>query len=255
MRIANSIVQVCVLATVALLAATSLPAQQPAPHPRHVITEIQTLPSGSTSFEDLIRAHVLPAVKEAGSEIYTWRTASLGNPNRYAIISPVESMSQFDSPAGWTVALGEGRTARFFSQIRPHIDSVQRTLEVERHDLSHFPTGKFNMRRALLVEATARPGMQPQMEKMLSEQVVPAFTEMKRGFASNQVSIGGNPNQWAFLIQIDKFADLEGGPFLLRHWGPEKYATWSQEVAGYLTHEVQYSIVELMPELSVMPQE
>ena len=239
-----------------LFASLSLPAQEAAaPHPMYMITEVQALPSGADTFEDLIRSHVLPGVKEAGDELHTWRTAVLGQAYRYVLVAPVKSMSQLDDPPGWTESLGEGRTARFLSQVRPHVESVRREINIQRLDLSHFPDGEFNMRRALIVQVTAKPGMQPQMEKMLREQLVPAFTEMKRGFEANQVSIGGNPNEWVFLIQIDKFADLDGGPFLLRHWGAEKYARWTQEIAQYLTHESEYWIAELVPELSVMRQE
>ena len=255
MQINHSLVRACWVSIVALLVCISLSAQQALPHPMHVVTHVDAIPAGATTFEDLIRSHVLPGIKESGGEFYTWRTADLGPIHRYALVAPMKSFAELDEPAPWTEVLGEQRTARFFSQVRPHVSAVRREVAIEREDLSYHPDGKFNMRRALVVRVTTKPGTLPQMEKMFREQITPAFREMKRGFAPHQVSIGGNPNHWVVLIQLDKFGDLDGGPFLLRQWGPEKFAQWTQEIAQYTTHETEYWIADLVSDLSVMRED
>ncbi len=253
MSAVHSLARVLITGAAGVLLAAALGAQ--AQNPLHLITHVQATPAGAVTVEDLVRTHVLPGVKQAGTPLYTWRIQVLGSEHRYAFVAPIDSMSRLDSPPGWVTAIGPARTARFYSQVRQHVSSLRREIHIDRPDLSFYPRGQFDWQRALLVEVTLKPGMQTQMEKMLKEQLAPAFKEMKRGFASSQVGIGGNPNQWIILIEIEKFADLDGGPFLLRHWGPEKYAAWSQAIAQIVSSDVQYSVAELVPGLSVMPPE
>ena len=234
------------------VAVVSLSITLPAQNPMSLVTHVQAKPEGSSTLADLVRAHMVPGYEKSGTVLHTWRVPSLGKHHRYMLVEPIQSLSVLDKTPPWMEAIGPTRAQRFFRQVHRHALTVGGEVYVGRPDLSYLPRGKFDFKLAMLVEVVAKVGVGSRIEEMLRTEIVPAYKAMKRGFATNQVSIGGNTNQWVFFVELEKMADLDGGPFLAREWGPEQFGQWTQSLSELFTHESQQSVAELIPDLSVM---
>lgn len=213
-----------------------------------LFTEIELKPGMNYEFENYIKDEVIPALKEGGTqEMSAWKSAVLGTGSNYVFSTSVKNFAEFDEPHPFVKALGpygaqalSGKLAKFAISIRSFTMSGVPELEIA-------PPEGYVPKIGLQVKATVNPGRDKDYEnntKIITE----IFKKINaKGFYAARVGIGGNPNQYYFLVLFDSFSDMD--PFGAA-FEKEISETEMPSESGILDH-MEYATFSYDPELSI----
>jgi len=245
-----------VCASLWLASSDTLVRAQGAPAPQRqllMINEVQLKPETAPEWTELQKS-VLDSMKKVatrGREV--WASGPGGDPWARAIVTPIASMEQFDSPNPFVKALGEQAFAEYSAKNRKLVASSHSTIVVTRPDLGFGtrPTGTPKL--ALLSIVNAASGRGPDFEALLKNDVVPALKKGGVGYYSVvQVVFGDDVNKYMTLTLLENFAEIAKGSPLERALGPEGMAKLTQK-AGPLVTRLERRIIRYVPDLSFGP--
>jgi len=208
------------IATLALSFCSQSPAQSDMPlRSRVTITHVK--PEMLTEWVDLQKNEVVPALKKAGEKTRTVYVTSLfGNAYEYALVSPIEKMSQFDGQSPMVKALDAPGAARLNEKLRKCIESATSFMATRLPEISYAPEGPMpNM--MVSVRYRIAPGKMADFQNLMKTEVLPVYKKAKVGLIVNQRGPGANPSDVTIFTAYTKFADMEGGPFLTQQLGKE----------------------------------
>ena len=210
-------------ASTALLALTLSPrcvAQSAAPEfARVVVTHVK--PDMLNEWIDLQKNEVVPGLKKGGQKTRTvYSTGLFGNAYEYVVITPFEKYAEFDAGNPLTKALGQPASARLGEKLRKCTESSTAYSITRMAELSNVLDSSLPQ---MIVTARYRiaPGKMPDFQNLVKTEILPVYKKAKIALIVNQRGPGANPSDVTMSTGYSKFADLDGGPFLVKQLGQE----------------------------------
>jgi hypothetical protein len=247
-----------VCASLWLASSDSLVRAQSASEPQQrqllMINEISLKPETAPEWAELQKSVLDTQKKVATRGRDVWANGPGGDPYLRAIVIPIASIAQFDSPNPFVKALGEQAFAEYSAKNRRLVASSHSTIVTTRPDLG-FGTRPANAppKLAILTIVNAASGRTQDFEALLKSDVVPA---LKKGgvsyYAVAQVVFGDDANKYMTLTLINDYAELTKGSPIERALGPEGMAKLTQK-AGPLVTRLERRIIRYLPDLSFGP--
>jgi hypothetical protein len=196
------------------------------------VTVTQVKPDMLNEWLDLEKNEVVPAMKKGGQKTRTvYATRIFGNSYEYVAITPFEKYADFDGQSPMIKALGADGAARLNAKMRKCIVSTTSYGITRATDLSNvLEEAMPNM----IVTARYRiaTGKMAEFENLVKSDVLPVYKKGKTGLIVNRRGAGANPNDVTFSTVYNKFADMDGGPFLTKQLGREGADKLNAKFAG-----------------------
>ncbi len=214
---------------------------------RVTITHVK--PDMLNEWLDLQKNEVVPALKKAGQPGRTvFATSLFGSAYEYVIITPFEKYADFDAGNPLIKALGEANSSRLGEKLRKCTISSSSYSTTRLSDLSNVLEGPPPAR---IVSARYRitAGKMQDFENLVKSELLPVYKKARTGLTVNRRGVGANPNDVTMSTAISKFADLDGGTFLIKQLGQEGAAKVNAKFAGIRTL-VEVVVRSRVPDLS-----
>ena len=215
-----------------------------------LMVDIQVKPGMQFEFEKFLKDELIPAMKKGGSqELGVWNRAVFGTANNYILSMPMTGMAEFDNPPAMFTALGQYGAQAMLSKMTQFADSARIYAITQLPDLAIASQDGYVPKIGFHARATVAPGRDA--EYLKNAKVVSDLIKKTsaKGFYAHRVGIGGNPNQFYFLVLLDSFADMEvwGQSFQKAVAGTEM-----PSMAG-IVQLMEYSMYGYNAELSIRP--
>ncbi len=202
------------------------------------ISVVRVKPDMTNEWIELNKNTVIPALKKAGvKERSCFTTAQFGEAFEYVLITPIETLAQYDGEPPMRKALGEEGYQAYLEKARRMVTSVHTFAEQSRMDLSY--EGKMTGPPALAVVATVQvvPGRTQEFENLIKSTVLPAVKKAEaKGYYVSQSLFGGDISGYTTVTLYDSFADIAKGSPLLKGMGAAGYASFLRRTAGIVVH-------------------
>jgi quinol monooxygenase YgiN len=210
-------------------------AQQPE---RIVVTETSVKPDHWHDYIDLQKS-ILPAVQKSGVAFSSaWEPAVLGDLRTFVRATPLTSFAMFDSQPPLQKAMGDEAFERYLSRVRTYLHHTKRSVVELRPELSIVSGRSTPPVLAVVVATKVVPGKAAAYEALVKSDVLPAMKKAGvRDFWLHRTLLGSDPNSYTGLLLVDKFADLDQGPPMLRAMGPEGFAKFQEKLAGIVASQ------------------
>ena len=246
-RIATKLV---FLLSVCLLTALSGFAQE-APKPQlSRVSVTQVKPEMWEQYLAFYKNETLPALKKAGvkQSLVMQSSGPVGNGYELRVLTPVDSLAQFDEGSAMTKALGpEGRKA-YDAKRRAMIVSSHAYIirSVPEAAIAQNGTSKLMVRR----EISVAPGRRADYESYQKDLLAVLKKTNLKGHRVSRLVIGGDLNTYFHVDSFDSWAEYE--KFMAELSKVEGYSKLSGRTAGVVMH-TNLSAYTPMPELSITP--
>jgi len=186
---------------------------------RVTITHVR--PEMLNEWLDLQKNEVVPALKKAGQTTRSmFHTSLFGNSYEYVSITPFQRYAEFDAGNPLIKALGETAAARLNEKLRKCTESSTSYVNTRLVDISNVVDPAPPQ---MLVSARYRiaPGKLTEFRNLVKSEILPVYKKAKVGLIVNQRGAGANPNDVSMSTVYSKFADMDGGPFMVKQLGQE----------------------------------
>jgi hypothetical protein len=193
---------------------------QPVPGTLSRITITHIKPEMASEWIDL-QKEMIPALKKAGVKSRTiYQTSLFGNSYEYVTVTPFDKYADFDSPAPLIRALDATGAARFNEKLRKCVVSASSFASTRVPEISNVTDGP---PPAIIVSVRYRiaPGKFSDFQNLVKTDILPVYKKGKTYMTVNRRSLGTNPNDITMTTGYAKYADLDGGPFLVKQLGQE----------------------------------
>lgn len=240
----------------AALGAGGLPAQGQAPakpvESQWLQLTIVNVQSGmAADWRKIEQEEVIPALKKAGAPgREVWTTGVFGIGGEYVIVTPIQSLAQFDGQSPVARTLGPEATAALMGR-RARLETGRRNYALRtRPDLSHSPDPHRAQKLALVSIVEVAAGRNADLEALIKSDVLPAMKKAQaKGYYVSQVVYGGNASEYISVVSYDTFEEIgKGHPFEIA-LGSAGAAKLMAKSTGILTRLERY-ISRYVPELS-----
>jgi hypothetical protein len=238
--------------------ADQTPATAPAQRQLLSVTMVSVKPEAITEFQNLMKNETNPALRKGGLK---WRnvwqtTIAAGNPFEYVIVAPIDSFAQYDGAGPLEKALGKDGFAAWQAKANRLITGVHRYIIRTRPDLSLQGKMTGPPKMAVVTSLSIAPGHNQDYENYLKNDFLPVIKQSQGAvYLVSETLFGGDGNEYVTLTLRDSFADLDKGPITIQVLGEEGARKLVQKMpAGTVTH-IERSLVQFVPELSIMPTE
>ena len=206
---------------VVLAAALSTPtmAQSTPTLYRYVHTHVK--PDMLNEWLDLQKNEVIPALKKGGQTTRTVLVSGLfGNSYEYVTVTPFGKYADFDAGSPLVKALGQAGAARLGEKLRKCVVSQNSYAGTRLLDISYAPDGPLP---AVVVSARYRiaPGKMQDFQALVKSDVLPVYKKAKVRLTVTQRGVGANVNDVTMATGYAKYADLDGGPLLVKQLGAD----------------------------------
>ena len=229
------------------------PAQDAAPQMLRVTT-YRIKPDMVQEWESLIKNEIIPGYKKAGApEISVWETGNFGTGSEYTVATPIAKFADLDGASPLAKALAPDALANLLGRARKCV-LESRAIAVREHpelSISHEMTEPPNL--ALVNTTRVAAGHAADYQNFLKNEILPACKKADvQQFWVFETVFGGDTNEWTSLLLMKKYADLDGGPFLMKALGREGYERAVAKLAGIATSS-QRSLMHYRADLSLQP--
>ncbi len=233
-------------------AKASAKAAAPAPATRQLVSLqfLRIKPGMAAEWREFRKNETLPMLEKAGVKQQTlWSTAVFGE-GSFLIVTPIESLAQYDNPGPAVRALGQEGAAAYAAKAARFIESAH-TIAIEtRPDLSIAAKQGDQAKLAVVGRTTITPGYNAEYDNFVKTQVLPVIKKSgPKGYLVSQVVYGGNLNQYVTALLLDTFADLQK----YREVFAKESAAAKLTGKGVGVVSRENAIYRFVPELSVMP--
>jgi hypothetical protein len=182
-----------------------------------------------------LQKNAVPLLKKAGVTSRTVYSSGLfGDSYEYLTMQPVENMSQFDSTSPLTKLLGQPAAARRSEQLRKCILTQNSFLSTLMPDISFTPD---QPTAPIIASARYRiaAGRLQDFENLVKSELLPIYKKANVGLQVRRRTLGANPNDVVMSTMLMKYADLEGGPFVVKQVGADAAARINDKFKGIRT--------------------
>jgi len=241
---------------IGLLASPGSSEAQTAPtnaRPMIAMSIIDVKPEAMSEFGAL-QAEVM-AAQRAGGQPWreTWNTATLGYPFRIAVLSPVDSLEQFDGQTFTAKGAGPAAATAINDRARRMIAHQQIYLMQVRPDLGIGVRLAAKNTLGVVSYISVAPGREPEIEQVMKSEVAAALKKVGvRYYGVSRVIYGGDTSQYVTLLMFDNFADLGRGHPLERALGADGLAKLQAKLTGVIT-KLERHVVRFNDALSFRP--
>lgn len=198
---------------------------------------------------DLQKNEVVPALKKAGVTTRTvYTTGIFGAGGEYVTVTPFEKFADFDGENPLVKALGAAGAGRLIEKLRKCLVSQNAFANTQLSDLSNAIPGAPPPAVVVLVRYRVAPGKMQEFENLVKSDITPVYKKAKVGLTVTRRGPGANTADVILGTALSKYADLEGGPLLLKQLGREGYAKLSAKFVGIVTLQevvVRQSVADL----------
>jgi hypothetical protein len=173
---------------------------------------------------DLQKNRVVPALKKGDMTTRTVYASGLfGKAFEYTIVQPLTKFADFDSPDAQAEALGGAADAQLAEKLRKCTVSTYSFLSTALPDLSN-PGESRNPPIVQLLRLRMAPGRMQEYETLFKAEVLPALKKANSNVMVASRRLGTDGNDLTFETPMNRFADLDSPPPLVRALGPEGVA-------------------------------
>jgi hypothetical protein len=216
---AKLLIPCCSGAILLALNLTTLCNAQSATDPTSRITITHVKPEMLTEWRD-IQKDMIPILKKGGTKFRTvYQTTLFGNNYEYLTTSPFMSYAEFDNPNPIVKALEPAAAARLNEKLRKCIVSANSFSQTRFNDLSNLVDNDAPLPIAVSARYRIAPGKMAEFQALVKSEVLPVYKKAKVRFTVNRRGIGTNVNDVTMVTYYSKFADLDGGPFIMKQLG------------------------------------
>ena len=226
--------------------------QAPAQRQLISLTFLRVKPGMGPEWQEFRKSETLPALRKAEvKEQGVWNTAVFSEGGGYVIVTPIESLTQYDNPSPTVRALGQEGARAYAAKAARFTESVHSVAIETRPELSILPSPSAQPQLAVVTTTTIVAGRDDEYENFIKTTVLPAVKKAApKGYLVSRVVYGGNLNQYTSVVLLDNFADLQ-------RWREAfaKEAVTAKLAAksvGIVTSR-ENAIYRYIPELSIMP--
>jgi len=215
-----------------------------------VFTEIQLKPGMGFEFEKFLKTEVIPALIKGGTrEMGVWKVAALGNIGTYVLTAPVKKFAEFDAPGPVVKGIGPGGAQAMWAKLNQFTTDARRFTVTSLPDLEIAAPEGYVPKMGLQIKAIITPGRNEEYEKNIKDvQGILKKTNAK-GFYADRVGVGGNPNQYYFLVLFDSFSDMDAFGVAFQKATSD---TKMPSMTGIVAH-TEMAMYSNDPELSIQP--
>ncbi|HXG91590.1 MAG TPA: hypothetical protein VNN73_04380 [Blastocatellia bacterium] len=228
-------------------------AQAPAmPAPQWLsVNVVRVKPDMLLEYQEFAKNETIPTLQKGGVKSReAWTTANFGEAYEYFYVTPIENLSQYDSPGPVIKALGEDGARAYGAKARRFIESSHTFAIQTRPDLSYAGKMGDAPKIAVVNWISIAPGRSADFENLIKSDVLPAVKKAGlQGYLVSQVMFGGDAYQYITLALADSFAEISKGSPVMRGMGQEAFNRFLPRVAGIILHQ-ERAVVRFVPDLS-----
>ncbi len=229
------ITRVSLLSTSILALATGLPTlcpAQTAPTTYRVVVD-HVKPDVINEWLDLEKNEFVPALKKGGVHTQSVYAAVFGNTGEYVVIRPFEKYAEFDGPSPLVKALTQAGSDRLVTKARKYLVSQNVYTQTRLVDISNVLTTP----PEVIVSARYRiaPGKMNDFIALVKSDVLPVYKKAKVQLVVNRRGPGANAADVTMSTGYQKYAQMDGGPFLTQQLGADGAAKVNAKFAPFRT--------------------
>ena len=190
----------------------------------YVATAIQVKPDMLNEWLDLQKNEVVPALKKAGVSSRAIYATTAGDNYEYVEVRPADKFASLDGPGPLNRALGAEAAARLIAKLRKCLDGQRSWVFEAINELSSLPPPNAPPLVGVSTRVRVAPGRTQDYENFVKTDIVPVYRKAKAegkiaGYWVTRRSLGANAQDRTLTVYYNKFADLDGGPILVRMLG------------------------------------
>lgn len=174
------------------------------------VAEIQLKSGVEAEFNRFMKAEFIPTLKKGGQQQMTaWKTAVFGTSGSVVFSWPLKNFAEVDTQHPIVKALGPYGAQAMFTKLDSFAKSIQVFAMGGLPDLEIASPEGYVAKLGLQIKATIHPGRNEEYLKnvKIARDIVKKTNA--KGFYAGKVGIGGNVNQYWFLVLFDTFADMD----------------------------------------------
>jgi len=225
-----------ILGALAVVLACTLSIPALAQTPTHVrYTHTQIKPEMLNEWLDLQKNEVVPALKKAGVATRTVFNSNLfGNSYEYLTVTPFAKYADFDGDGPLVRALGQAAADRLNAKLRRCVASQFSYAGTRLTDISNTVDGPPS---AMFVTVRYRiaSGKMADFHDLFKSDVLPVYKKANVRLLVTQRGAGANANDVTISTGYAKYADMDGGPFLVKQLGEDGAAKLNAKFAPIRT--------------------
>ena len=234
----------------AVLCSAPLFSQSPAPTQSQV-TIVKVKPDMSREWRAYLTNDANPAVKKAGvKQRQVWTTATFGEATDYVIVTPVQSLTEFDDPTPLARALGPDGWTALRAKRQRLINGSNTFLITARPELGATAAAGYQAKLGVSSRSIVTPGHVADFAKFAKDQTAVLMKTTAKGVYISQIGLGGNPNEFITLVLFDSFADI--AKFAEAYAKAAAEAKLQPMVNGTVMNN-EWRVYRYVPELSIIP--
>jgi hypothetical protein len=208
--------------------------QQPTPPvQRSSVNVVRVKPDMIDAWMDFQAKQTVPALKKAGVVQRDVYQAAYGPQGEFRVVTPIGKFADRDNPSPIERALGAAGAKEYNDALRKTIASSTSYVIQAIPDASFDPSPNATYKILVLSTNHIAPGRIGDYLSYLRNDILPVQKkgQVKRYLVS-QVVFGGDPNEYRVATFVDKFADLDAGPAVVRVLGQEAAAKLGEKTVG-----------------------
>ncbi len=226
-------------------------AQNPPARQSYQVTTIQVKPGMGGEYQDYLKNDANPALQKGGvKQRAVWTTATFGEGGEYVILTPIESLAQFDNPSPVVKALGQEGAAALLAKRARLISSSRDVLITARPDLGVAPKADYAYKLGFGANVNVTPGRTAEYEKYVKDLSATVAKTNAKGVLVGKAGLGGDPNSYRLMVLFDNWADLE--KFQAAYAKASAETKLTPAAAGAVAHS-EWRVYRYVPELSIAP--
>lgn len=205
------------------------------PTNRSLVVVVEVKPEMVGEWLDLQKKAVVPALKKAGVPSRTvYSSRAFGTAFEYRIIQPLTRFADLDSPESQAVALGAAGDEKLAVLLRKCLSGASSFLVTSLPDLSN-PSENKTPAVVQFLRLRIVPGRMEEYQDLYKSEVVPALKKADAYVNVASRRLGTDGLDLTFETPLNKFADLDAPPALIRSLGPEGAAKLTAKLNSLAT--------------------
>lgn len=212
------------------LVQTSLAQTTPTTY-RVVVSHVK--PDMLNEWQDLQKNEYVPALKKGGVSTRSVYSTFFGNSGEYVVITPFDKYAEFDGPSPLVKALTQPGATRLQEKLRKCLVSQNTYEQTRLVDISNVVTPPPEV--IVSVRYRIAAGKMPDFVALVKSDVLPVYKKAKMQLTVNQRGPGANATDVTLSTGYQKYAQMDGGPFLTQQLGADAAAKLNAKFAPFRT--------------------
>lgn len=199
------------------------------------VTVTHVKPDMVNEWLDLQKNEVVPALKKAGVSTRTVLSSGLfGTAGEYSVIQPFQKYAEFDGPNPLIKALDAPGANRLNEKLRKCTLSQNSYEQTRLEEISNVLTPPAEV--IVSVRYRIAPGKMNDFIALVKSDVLPVYKKAKVTLIVSRRGPGANTNDVTMSTGYQKYAQMDGGPFLTQQLGEDGVAKLNAKFASIRTN-------------------